>query len=333
MLDYSHPDKLRLAENQTKEEADNIFVELTKAYKSCVTSSSLSASRDRANAPFYYRLTDVDIRHNFEMFGHPDGKQDFSQGIALPAWVVESHNIWWVMGAYALLLGVLLPYVVVRCLRTLRKQEHQLTCFHLQGQWWYGSRKLTKDGVLNTTAAIYFHALKEETPFPALLDILASSDEFVTDLPLLKLRKAIGKAGVDEYARLASTVREADGKQGGWKGFSNWAAGKKRARVLLAAHMLRIPINDATLLRGSSVLLLALPMITHCSFFYRKARYRYSRTPSRHRPRLDCPRAQLALDVHLHPPPPAIRPPSRPPHLFAPSSASSRQRRSRQGCS
>ena len=127
MLDYSHPDKLRLAENQTKEEADNIFVELTKAYKSCVTSSSLSASRDRANAPFYYRLTDVDIRHNFEMFGHPDGKQDFSQGIALPAWVVESHNIWWVMGAYALLLGVLLPYVVVRCLRTLRKQEHQLT--------------------------------------------------------------------------------------------------------------------------------------------------------------------------------------------------------------
>lgn len=30
----SHPDKLVLAENQTKEEADNHFVELTKAYKS-----------------------------------------------------------------------------------------------------------------------------------------------------------------------------------------------------------------------------------------------------------------------------------------------------------
>ena len=29
----SHPDKLVLAPNQTKEEADNHFVELTKAYK------------------------------------------------------------------------------------------------------------------------------------------------------------------------------------------------------------------------------------------------------------------------------------------------------------
>ena len=29
----SHPDKLVLAANQTKEEADNQFVELTKAYK------------------------------------------------------------------------------------------------------------------------------------------------------------------------------------------------------------------------------------------------------------------------------------------------------------
>lgn len=29
----SHPDKLQLAENQTKEEADAHFVELTKAYK------------------------------------------------------------------------------------------------------------------------------------------------------------------------------------------------------------------------------------------------------------------------------------------------------------
>lgn len=47
------------------------------------------------------------------MYGHPDGKQEYSQGIALPSWVVESDNIWYVIGAYALVLGVLLPYVVV----------------------------------------------------------------------------------------------------------------------------------------------------------------------------------------------------------------------------
>lgn len=32
----SHPDKMVLGLNQTKEEADNVFVELTKAYKACV---------------------------------------------------------------------------------------------------------------------------------------------------------------------------------------------------------------------------------------------------------------------------------------------------------
>jgi translocation protein SEC63 len=47
------------------------------------------------------------------MYGHPDGKQEFSQGIALPSWIVESGNIWWVMGAYALAFGVMLPFFVV----------------------------------------------------------------------------------------------------------------------------------------------------------------------------------------------------------------------------
>lgn len=38
----SHPDKMVLAENQTKEEADSHFVELTKAYKACVPVESFS---------------------------------------------------------------------------------------------------------------------------------------------------------------------------------------------------------------------------------------------------------------------------------------------------
>jgi preprotein translocase subunit Sec63 len=33
----SHPDKLQLAENQTKEDADAHFVDLTKAYKTCAS--------------------------------------------------------------------------------------------------------------------------------------------------------------------------------------------------------------------------------------------------------------------------------------------------------
>ncbi|ORY53393.1 Sec63 Brl domain-domain-containing protein [Leucosporidium creatinivorum] len=215
-----HPDKLVLAVNQTKEEADNIFVELTKAYKS---------------------LTDEVSRHNFEMFGHPDGKQEFSQGIALPSWVIESHNIWWVMGAYALVLGVMLPFLV--------------------GRWWYSTRALTKDGVLNTTAATFFLSLKEETTFPLLLDILAAADEFATDPKLLKLRKKLGKPAVDEYARITSLVRESpDGKEG-WEGYAGWQTPQKRARVLIAAHMLRIPIKDSVLLEEKlATVTIALPL-------------------------------------------------------------------------
>ncbi|GAA5823402.1 hypothetical protein JCM11251_000623 [Rhodosporidiobolus azoricus] len=215
-----HPDKLVLADNQTKEEADNHFVELTKAYKA---------------------LTDEVSRHNYELYGHPDGKQEFSHGIALPSWIVEGKNTPWVMGAYALLLGVALPLAV--------------------GRWWYGTRKLTKDGVLNSTASKYFHALKEETTFPQLLDILASSDEFATNPQLLKLRKSLGKAAVDEYARLNSTIREGvDGKQG-WEHYQTWPAAQKRARVFIAAYMLRSPINDSKLLREKHLTAsIALPL-------------------------------------------------------------------------
>ncbi|GAA5970637.1 hypothetical protein JCM11641_007380 [Rhodosporidiobolus odoratus] len=217
-----HPDKLQFTDEQEKEkeEADNHFVELTKAYKA---------------------LTDEDSRRNYELYGHPDGKQEFSQGIALPSWIVEGKNTPWVMGAYALVLGVALPMLV--------------------GRWWYGARKVTKDGVLNSTASKYFHALKEETTFPQLLDILASSDEFATDKQLIKIRKSLSKPAIDEYARLNSTIREGvDGKQG-WEDYANWSASKKRARVLTAAYMLRLPIKDARLLREKHLTAsIALPL-------------------------------------------------------------------------
>ncbi|GAA5860434.1 hypothetical protein JCM8547_000303 [Rhodosporidiobolus lusitaniae] len=215
-----HPDKLQLADNQTKEEADSHFVELTKAYKA---------------------LTDEVSRHNYELYGHPDGKQEFSAGIALPSWIVEGKNTPWVMGAYALVLGVALPLLV--------------------GRWWYGTRKLTKDGVLNSTASKYFHALKEETTFFQLLNILASSDEFAMDPKLLKLRKSLSKSAVDEYARLNSTIREGvDGKQG-WEDYATWSPSKKRARVLIAAYMLRLPIKDAKLLKEKHLTAsIALPL-------------------------------------------------------------------------
>lgn len=157
----------------------------------------------------------------------------------------------------------------------------------IQGRWWYGSRKLTKDGVLNTSAATFFVELKEETTLAGLLDIIASADEFVEDSSLVKLRKSAGKAGVDEYARLASIVRDKDGKHGGWEGYTTgtggkkWSVGKKRARVLIAAHMLRIPIKDATLIRGEPIPDLAVgSVLISCVRLQKNSRPSVSLSPS-----------------------------------------------------
>ena len=90
----SHPDKIRLAENQTKDDADAKFVELTKAYKS---------------------LTDEVTRENLAKYGNPDGPQQREEKIAIPRWVVEGKNGNWVLAVYGLVLGGGIPFVVVRC--------------------------------------------------------------------------------------------------------------------------------------------------------------------------------------------------------------------------
>lgn len=98
--------------------------------------------------------------------------------------------------------------------------------------------------------------MKENVNLSGLLELLASADEFRLDEDLIALRKEIGKPGVDEYARLTSFVREGVEGKDGWTGYANWDVGKKRARVLIAAHLLRIPIKSLALLRGQSPLLL-----------------------------------------------------------------------------
>ena len=104
------------------------------------------------------RLTDDEIRRNYQEYGHPDGKQEYSVGIALPKWIVESSNGYFVLAFYGLLFGVLLPAIV--------------------GRWWYGSRNLTKEGIETETAARYFRAVKESITEYDVVDILATSKEF-----------------------------------------------------------------------------------------------------------------------------------------------------------
>lgn len=195
---YSHPDKLRNADNQTFEAANAHFVELTKAYKA---------------------LTDEVVRQNYEQYGHPDGKQEFSMGIALPKWIVESQNNGYVIALYGILFGIALPYFV--------------------GSWWYGSRRITKDGVLTTTAGLYFRELKEDTTFEQMVEILAAG--LAIEEPL---------TGVEESLTYKDLKKEVGGvlKAEAGKALPT-TAGTKTVATLLYAHLLRIEIDDATLLR------------------------------------------------------------------------------------
>jgi Preprotein translocase subunit Sec63 len=59
------------------------------------------------------RLTDETIRKNWELYGHPDGRQEMSMGIALPHWIIEGKNNIWVLGIYGIIFGGALPALVV----------------------------------------------------------------------------------------------------------------------------------------------------------------------------------------------------------------------------
>lgn len=83
-----HPDKAK-----DKEEAQEKFVEISKAYKA---------------------LTDPVARKNWEEHGNPDGARNYSLGIALPSWLVDKNYSFLVLGFYLLVFGLGIPYMVSR---------------------------------------------------------------------------------------------------------------------------------------------------------------------------------------------------------------------------
>lgn len=91
-------------------------------------------------------------------YGHPDGKQSFSIGIALPKFIVTEGNGKYVLLVYGLLLGVLLPYIV--------------------GKWWYGTQRMTKEKVLIATANNLFREYKDGMNEAAVINALTCGDEY-----------------------------------------------------------------------------------------------------------------------------------------------------------
>jgi translocation protein SEC63 len=131
---------------------NDYFVELTKAYKA---------------------LTDEEIRNNFIQFGHPDGKQSFSIGIALPKFIITDGNGKYVILVYAGLLGVLLPYLV--------------------GTWWYGTQRISKEKVLIESANNLFREYDEGITEGGIITAVSTGVEFQQALKGEKAESGLGK--------------------------------------------------------------------------------------------------------------------------------------------
>ncbi|KAI9802101.1 MAG: secretory subunit [Piccolia ochrophora] len=204
-----HPDKIRpdSAKNETLETLNDRFVELTKAYKA---------------------LTDEEVRNNYIQYGHPDGKQSFSIGIALPKFIVTEGNGKYVLLVYGLLLGVLLPYVV--------------------GKWWYGTQRMTKDKVLIASASNLFREYEDDLSEGGVVGALSSGEEFKE---VLKGNKA--DAGL---AKVEGRILSEDGLKTVGTGFSSKGRKKlqsldegarRKALGLLWAYLGRVDLGDALL--------------------------------------------------------------------------------------
>ena len=202
-----HPDKAVLDEskNQTVETVNEYWVEVSKAFKA---------------------LTDEEIRNNYIQFGHPDGKQSYSIGIALPTFIITEGNGKYVLLVYGLLLGVLLPYTV--------------------GKWWYGTQRMTKDRILVQSANNMFKEYKEAMDDGDVINALSCAEEYKAvlqgnraDTGLSKVEKSIIPEGS------SPVVSRKDQKV-----LQSFEGVRRKTAALLWAYLARVRLDGSTLDEG-----------------------------------------------------------------------------------
>ena len=204
-----HPDKVELADNQTMADANAFFVEISKAYKA---------------------LTDEDIRNNYIQYGHPDGKQSMSIGIALPKLMIMDGNGRYVLLVYGLLLGVLLPYVV--------------------GKWWYGTLKLTRERILITSAGNLFREYKDDMTDGAVISALSTGDEFKDVLKGSKADAGLGKVEQSIFANSGATTTAAGLTSKDQEKLQDLEGVRRKTLALLWAYLGRVNLKDSALNDG-----------------------------------------------------------------------------------
>ncbi|GJC94953.1 dnaJ domain-containing protein [Colletotrichum higginsianum] len=200
-----HPDKVKPdpAKNETIESLNDAYVEISKAYQA---------------------LTDEEIRNNFIQYGHPDGKQSFSIGIALPQFMISDGNGKYVVLAYTLLLGVLLPYLV--------------------GSWWYGTQRMSKDGVLMESANNLFRAYDDNVDEGGVITALSSGKEFDAVLKGDKAESGLSKL----ESKLLANAEKAGLSQKDRQALEDLDSGvRRKALALLWSYLGRVELEDSAL--------------------------------------------------------------------------------------
>ena len=173
-----------------------------------------------------HSLTDETVRRNYELYGHPDGRQEVSMGIALPSWVIESKNNIWVLGLYAILIGGVLPGMV--------------------GRWWFGSRGTTKDGIEARTAEGFWKGVEEASGLGDIVKVLGSA-----------FRYEMRTKDAGDLGKVEEEIEKRVGSE--WKGMIKAVGGgendskARRALALLYAHFLRLDLGSKALEQGASL--------------------------------------------------------------------------------
>lgn len=194
------------------EEAQKVFVKISKAYQV---------------------LTDEETRENWEQYGNPDGQSYVSYGIALPSWIVDSKaNKWLVLIIYSLIFGFLMPISV--------------------GRWWSRSKRYTRDGILNTTMALFVKELQETFGPKKMLEVLCTATEFKVDVPW---RGGVDKKEVDllfEKVREEVYKKTKDRLEFPRKYNANYV---KKSFAITYAHLFRVPIASQNLKEDASYII------------------------------------------------------------------------------
>ena len=198
------------AKNETIDDLNAKYVEVSKAYQA---------------------LTDEEVRNNYIQYGHPDGKQSYSIAVALPKIMVSDGNGKYVVLAYFLMFGVLLPYLV--------------------GSWWYGTQRRSKEGVLIQSANRLFRQYEDNLSDGGVITALSSGKEyeevFKGDKADSGLSKVESRVLADDQNSPFAAGLSAKEKE---KLQDLDSGPRRKALALLWAYLGRVELDDATLTKA-----------------------------------------------------------------------------------